>query len=68
MSPKRLANRMTQDLQVEIAADYGLAYQHTLKAVSACTGRLEKTADGETKLVRYLEHIKLAPASKAQRG
>ena len=55
---------LAKDLEVEIDADYGLDYQHTLKAVSACTGRLQKTADGETKLIRYLEKIKFAPAKQ----
>lgn len=50
------------DVEIEIQADYGLHYESVIAAVSACTGRMQKNADGEMVLVRYVEKIKFAPA------
>jgi len=49
------------DVEVEIQADYNLDYQYAVKALSACTGTMQKTADGEMQLFRYVEKIKFAP-------
>jgi biopolymer transport protein ExbD len=46
----------SDDLEVEIDADYGLQYQYIIKAISACTGFVQ----GEQK-VKFLEKIKFAP-------
>ncbi len=46
----------SDDLEVEIDADYNLHYVYTIKAISACTGYLQ----GEKK-VKFLEKIKFAP-------
>lgn len=55
----RPGNPLTEDIEVEIDADYNLDYRFTLQAVSACTGRL----DPETgQIIRYVEKIKFAPA------
>ena len=50
-------NPLTKDMEVEIDADYGLHYQYTIKAISACTGRL----DDQGRIIRYVEKIKFAP-------
>jgi biopolymer transport protein ExbD len=51
----------TDDVEVEIEADYNLNYQYTLRAVSACTGTMMTAADGQPRLFRYVEKIKFAP-------
>ena len=57
----RPGDPLKKDIEVEIEADYNLHYRYAIKAVSACTGRMQKTADGEYKLIRYIEKIKFAP-------
>jgi biopolymer transport protein ExbD len=52
---------LNEDVEVEIEADYNLHYRYTIRAVSACTGTMQKTADGELQLFRYVEKIKFAP-------
>ena len=51
-------NPITKDMEVEIEADYNLHYEYTLKAVSACTGRLDSSGKH---IIRYIEKIKFAP-------
>ena len=46
----------SDDLEVEIDADYQLHYEYVIKAISACTGYV----DGDRK-VKFLEKIKFAP-------
>lgn len=46
----------SDDLEVEIDADYALHYQYIIKAVSACTGYVQ----GDQK-IKFLEKIKFAP-------
>ena len=46
----------SDDLEVEIDADYGLHYENTIKAVAACTGYMQ----GERR-VKFLDKIKFAP-------
>jgi biopolymer transport protein ExbD len=48
----------TDDMQVEIKADYNLAYEHAIKAVSACTGRRDPATG---RVIRYVETVKFAP-------
>lgn len=52
---------LNKDVEVEIKADYNLHYRYTIQAVGACTGKLEKNAQGEPVLGRYVEKIKFAP-------
>ena len=54
----RPGNPITKDMEVEIEADYNLHYEYTLKAVSACTGRLDSSGKH---IIRYIEKIKFAP-------
>ena len=51
-------NPITKDMEVEIESDYNLHYVYTLKAVSACTGRLDSSGKH---IIRYIEKIKFAP-------
>lgn len=51
-------NPITKDMEVEIEADYNLHFEYTLKAVSACTGRLDSSGQH---IIRYIEKIKFAP-------
>ena len=53
----------SDDLEVEIDADYQLHYQYVIKAVSACTGYVQ----GERK-VKFLEKIKFAPPRRPTTG
>jgi biopolymer transport protein ExbD len=48
----------TDDMAVEIKADYNLAYEHAIKAVSACTGRRDPATG---RVIRYVETVKFAP-------
>ncbi len=54
---------LKDDVEVEIEADYNLHYRYTLQAVSACTGTIQKTTDGD-RLFRYVEKIKFAPPKR----
>ena len=57
----RPGNPLTKDMEVEIDADYELNYQEVVKAISACTGRV----DPATKtVVRYVEKVKFAQPRK----
>lgn len=54
---------LSEDLEVEIDADYRLHYQHVMQAISACTGQVveDPPGSGRTKIVRLIEKIKFAP-------
>jgi biopolymer transport protein ExbD len=54
-------NPLTKDIEVEIDADYNLNYEYVIHAVSACSGRLQTSAEGKPTIVRYVEKIKFAP-------
>jgi biopolymer transport protein ExbD len=55
--------RLAQEMEVEIDADYNLHYEHVISCVGACTGRI----DPKTKsIVRYIEKIKFAPPRPSQ--
>ena len=54
----RPGNPLMKDVEVEIDADYGLHYRYVVKAVSACTGRLDPRSGN---IIRYIEKIKFAP-------
>jgi biopolymer transport protein ExbD len=47
----------SDDIEVEIDADYGLHYNYTIQAISACTGRIDPLTKQP---VRYVEKIKFA--------
>ncbi|MFK7777139.1 MAG: biopolymer transporter ExbD [Gimesia sp.] len=51
-------NPITKDMEVEIESDYNLHYKYTLKAISACTGRLDSSGKH---IIRYIQKIKFAP-------
>ena len=50
-------NTFSDDLEVEIDADFGLHYIYVIKAVSSCSGRFNSRTGGR---VTYLEKIKFA--------
>ena len=52
----RPGNPLTEDMEVEIDADYNLHFQYVISAISACTGRLGEKGN----VVRYVEKIKFA--------
>lgn len=52
----RPGDRASDDMEVEIDADYGLHYAYTIQAISACTGKLGP--DGTP--IRYVDKIKFA--------
>ncbi len=54
----RVGTDLTDELEVEIDADYGLAYEHVIRAVSACTGTVDPATGN---VIRYVEKIKFAP-------
>ena len=60
----RPGNPLTKDIEVEIDADFALHYQYVIRAVSACTGRLQRKPDGTEEVVRYIEKIKFAAPRK----
>lgn len=52
---------MNKDVEIEIDSDHELEWQHTLRAISACSGRLDKQKGA---VVQYVEKIKFAPPRK----
>ena len=52
--------QFSDDMEVEITADYDLHYEHAIKAVSACTGRLGPNGQ----LIRYVETVKFTPPQR----
>ena len=61
----RPGDPLTEDLEVEIDADYNLQYEFSLRAMSACTGRLAINPDtGQPGVVRYVENIKFTPPKR----
>ena len=56
----RPGNPMSKDIEVEIKADFTLHYEYTVKAIAACTGRL----DSRGQMIRYIEKIKFAPPQR----
>ncbi|MDP1798167.1 MAG: biopolymer transporter ExbD [Planctomycetaceae bacterium] len=54
----RTGNPLPQAVEVEIDSDYELRYEYVIRAVAACSGRI----DPQTKeLVRFVERIKFTP-------
>ena len=53
----------SEDLEIEIDADFDLHYQYVMQAISACTGQVveDPPGSGRTKIVRLIEKIKFAP-------
>ncbi len=61
----RTGNPLTQAVEVEIDADYELRYEYVIRAVAACSGRI----DPETKeLVRFVERIKFTPPHRPRKA
>ena len=48
----------SKETEVEIDADDNLQYGHVMKAITACTGRVDERSG---QVVRYIEKIKFAP-------
>ncbi|MCH7990118.1 MAG: biopolymer transporter ExbD [Planctomycetes bacterium] len=61
----RPGNPLTKEIEVEIDADYNLNYEYSLRAMSACTGRLQlDPKTGKPGVVRYVENIKFTPPKR----
>lgn len=59
-------NPMSQEVEVEIDADYECHYSNVIRAVSKCTGKVDPKSKS---VVRYVEKIKFAkPHSPKRRG
>jgi biopolymer transport protein ExbD len=54
----RPGDALSKDMEVEIDADYELQYQYVIRAVGACTGRMDPKTK---KIQRYIEKIKFTP-------
>ncbi len=50
--------RPSDDIAVEIDADYGLHYKYVLRAISACSGRYDPQTGGR---IKFVENIRLTP-------
>jgi biopolymer transport protein ExbD len=61
----RPGNPLTKDVEVEIDADYELHYQDVVKAIGACTGRVDRATN---QVVRYVEKIKFAAPRQPKAG
>ena len=58
---------LAQKQEVEIDADYNLNYEFSLRAMSACTGRMElNSKTGKPGGVRYVENIKFTPPKRPE--
>ena len=53
---------LSDDVEVEIDADYDLRYEYIIKAVSKCTGKI----DAAGHVTRFVEKIKFAPPHKRE--
>lgn len=63
----RNGSALIQDALGEIAADPELEWQYVIKAFSACAGKMQKQASGETVPFRFLKEIRLQdPQEEAQ--
>jgi biopolymer transport protein ExbD len=49
---------LAANVEVEIDADYELRYEEVLRAVTACTGRVDPETN---QLIRYIDKVKFAP-------
>jgi len=59
-------NPLMKDVEVEIDADYNLNYRYTMRAVSACSGRIDPKSG---QVVRYVKKVKFAaPRRPAKSG
>lgn len=54
----RNGNPLGQTVEVEIDADYELRYEYVIRAVAACSGRIDHQTQ---ELVRFVERIKFTP-------
>ncbi len=57
----RPGSRMSDDIEVEIDADYNLHYGYAIQAVSACTGRIDPITKQP---VRYVEKVKFSKINR----
>ncbi len=57
----RPGNPLTKDVEVELDADFECQYKYVVKAISSCTGRLDRQTN---QIARYIEKIKFAPPHK----
>ena len=63
----RPGDPITKDIEVEIDADYNLDFEYSLRAMSACTGRLQlDSKTGKPGVVRYIENIKFTPPKRPE--
>lgn len=61
----RLGNPLAKDVAVEITTDAALRYEHVIRVVSQCTGRIDPHTG---QLVRYVETIRFAPPTNSPRS
>ena len=57
----RPGNPLTKDVEVELDADFECQYKYVVKAISSCTGRMDRQTN---QIARYIEKIKFAPPHK----
>ncbi len=55
---------LAKDIEVELDPDYHLNNEFLIRAISACTGRIDPAT---RQTVRYVERIKFAPARKPRK-
>jgi biopolymer transport protein ExbD len=48
-------------LEAEIDADYNLRFEYVIDAISAVSGYVTRTPDGQPKIIKLVEKIKFAP-------
>jgi len=58
-------NPLMKDVEVEIDADYNLNYRYTMRAVSACSGRVDRKSG---QIVRYVKKIKFAAPRRPEKS
>jgi len=61
----RPGNPLTKDIEVELDADFELHYQEVVKAITACTGRVDPASK---QVVRYVEKVKFAAPRQPKNG
>ena len=55
----------SKDIEVELDPDFELHYQHTVSAITACTGRLDPKSK---QVLRYVEKVKFAQPRAPRAG
>lgn len=59
------AGQFSDDIEVEIDAAYNLDYEYTIKAVSACLGRIDPSTG---RPIHYVSNIKFKPPQRPEGG